>query len=73
VLENPGHLPPDCIVRDEWGDITGYRSVHVVLFNGYSTKKAGAAPWPAAGAKIPTEWRISRKPHPFEIKEYEIV
>ena len=72
MLENPGYLPPDCIVRDEFGEISGYRSVHVVLFNGYSTKKAAAAPWPAGGGRQQTVWTISRRPHPFEIQFYEV-
>lgn len=74
-LPNPGKLPPECVILDdETGEVVGYRSVHVVLFGGYSTKAAGDRPWPSAGGKpLPTRWAISRQPHPFEIKEFEIV
>lgn len=70
---NHGHLPSECIVRDERGEIAGYRSVHVQLFGGFDTRKAGHDPWPAGGGRIATDWRISRKPHPFEIESYEVV
>ncbi len=70
--QNPGHLPPECEVRDEHGNVTGYRAVHVVLFGGLDTRKLGHAPWPAAGGRPPTQWRISKPPHPYEIMEWEI-
>ncbi len=70
---NPGHLPEECIIRDDDGEVTGYRSVHVVLFGGFDSRKRGDAPWPSAGGRpSPTNWKISRPPHPYEIKEYEI-
>lgn len=69
---NEGHLPPECEIRDEHGNVTGYRAVHVVLFGGLDTRKAGHAPWPAAGGRPPTQWRISKPPHPYEIMEWEI-
>lgn len=72
VQINDGHIPSECIIRDEAGDITGYRKVHVRLFGGFDTRKAGNDPWPAGGARPPTEWRISKPPHPFEIEEWEI-
>lgn len=68
---NPGHLPGECILFDEAGEITGYRAVHVRLFGGFDSRAAGHAPWPAAGSRPPTVWTISRKPHAFEIKEWE--
>lgn len=67
-----GRCPYEREIRDEQGNIAGFRSVHVVLFGGYDTRKAGAAPWPAGGGRPPTNWRISRPPHPFEIKEWTI-
>lgn len=70
---NPGSLPRDCIVLDEEGNVIGFRKVHVVLFNGHSTRAAGQDPWPASGARPPTCWSISRPPQPFEIKAYEVV
>lgn len=70
---NPGSLPRDCIILDEEGNVTGFRKVHVVLFNGHSTRAAGQDPWPASGARPPTCWAISRPPHPFEIQSYEVV
>lgn len=70
---NPGHLPFDCTIFNEEGQEVGFRSVHVRLFNGWDSKKAGASPWPAAGARPPTRWEIDRRPHPFQIKEYECV
>lgn len=70
--QNPGHLPPECEVRDEDGNVTGYRHVHVVLFGGFSTKKRGDAPWPSGGGRPPTNWRISKPPHPADIEFWEI-
>ena len=67
---NLGRIPPECEILDEQGNVTGYRAVHVVLFNGFSTSKAGHAPWPAGGGRPPTNWRISKPPHPFEIAEW---
>lgn len=69
---NPGRLPPECEIRDEHGNVTGYRAVHVVLFNGFSTSKAGHAPWPAGGGRPPTNWRISKPPHSSDIEFWEI-
>jgi hypothetical protein len=68
---NPGHLPPECVIEDEDGTIR-HRAVHVRLFGGWDSKKAGAAPWPAAGGRPPTRWAISRRPHPYEIEEYAL-
>lgn len=68
---NKGRLPRGLVIRDDEGEVSGYHLVHVVLFNGYSTKKAGAAPWPAGGKRPPTNWGISHPPHPFEIEFYE--
>lgn len=70
---NAGHMPPECELLDESGNRTGYRSVHVKLFNGWNSKAAGGAPWPAAGGRPPTRWGISPQPHPFEIKAYEVI
>lgn len=65
---NPGHLPEECIIRDDDGEVTGYRQVMVTLFNGRTI-----GPWPAAGGRpYPTNWKISRPPHRYEIKEYQI-
>lgn len=77
-LPNPGHLPFDCTIFDADGREAGFRQVHVRTFGGpdtppYDSKKAGHAPWPAAGARPPTRWEIDRRPHPFQIKEYEVV
>jgi hypothetical protein len=72
-LPNSGELPDDCLVHDENGNVIGHRAVHVRLFGGYDSQKAGAAPWPAVGARIPTRWAIGKRPHPFEIEEYLIV
>lgn len=70
---NPGHLPEECEIRGDDGDITGWRSVHVRLFGGYDSRKAGHAPWPAGSHRAPaTVWKISRPPHPFQIEEWEI-
>lgn len=68
---NPGLLPDDCLIHDEDGNFTGFRRVHVRLFGGYDSRERGHDPWPAAGARPPTDWRISKPPFPFEIKEYE--
>lgn len=69
---NEGRIPDACIIRDEHGEFAGFRSVHVTLFGGFSTKRAGHAPWPAGGGRPPTNWKIGRPPHPFDIKEYDI-
>lgn len=71
---NPGHLPDECVITDDLGNVTGYRAVHVWLFSGYDTQKAGAAPWPAKGGRPhETNWRISGAGHRFEIESYEVV
>lgn len=70
MTPNPGHLPADCVVFDADGHEIGTRAVHVVLFNGWDSRKAsGGFPWPSASVV----WSISRPPHPFEIKQYEVV
>lgn len=69
--QNPGRLPPECVLESEAGVIT-YRNVHVRLFGGYDSKKAGAAPWPAGGGRPPTRWSVSRVPHPFDIRAWEL-
>lgn len=70
---NPGHLPEECILTDpETGEVTGYRMVNVILFNGWDSRKAGSGPWPARDGRPPTNWSIRRPdPHPFDIKEFE--
>jgi len=70
---NPGSVPPDCLILDEEGNVASFRKVHVVLFNGHSTRAAGQEPWPAGGTRPPTNWGLSKPPHPFEIKAYEVV
>lgn len=69
---NPGRIPPECVVWDEAGEVTGYRPVHITLHNGFSTRARGDAPWPSAGGRPPTVWKLSRPPHPFEIETWEI-
>lgn len=69
---NPGRLPRECVIYDERGNVTGHRAVHVRLFGGWDSRKAGHAPWPSGGGRTPTDWSISKPPHPFQIKEYEI-
>jgi hypothetical protein len=69
---NPGRLPPQCEIRDQFGEVTGWRSVHVRLFGGHDTAKLGLAPWPAFGGRPPTQWRVSKVPHAFEIEEWEL-
>ena len=70
MRRNEGRIPPECEIRDEHGNVTGYRAVHVVLFGGLDTRKAGHAPWPAGGGRPRARRRAA--PHPFEIKEWEI-
>lgn len=69
---NPGHLPDECIIFDDDGNVAGWRAVHVRLRNGYDTRKAGAAPWPAYGSRPPTRWKPDGKPHPFDIEFWEL-
>lgn len=70
---NTGTLPEACAITDENGNVTGWRNVHVQLFGGYDSKKAGAAPWPAKGGRPhDTRWAISEPPHRFQIEEYEL-
>lgn len=69
---NRGRVPAEAEIRDEEGELVGHRSVHVVLFNGWSTAKAGASPWPASGGRPATNWRVSDPPHAFEIKLWEL-
>jgi len=72
VPRNLGECPEAAIIRDEAGEVAGYRAVHVVLFNGWSSKAAGHAPWPAGVGRPPTRWAVSRTPHPFEIESWEL-
>lgn len=76
---NKGAFPTECEI---WADVetdgvlarslVGFRQVHVRLFGGWDSAKALAAPWPSKGGRpVDTNWRISRPPHPFEIKEWE--
>lgn len=69
---NPGHLPPECIIEDEQGEVVGYRPVHVTLFNGWSSRKAGAAPWPSRTSNW-TIQRASVPSHGFDIEFWEII
>lgn len=69
---NEGRLPAECVVLSEDGNVESYRAVHVRLFGGFDTQRTGHAPWPAAGGRPPTDWSISRQPHPFQIREYQI-
>lgn len=73
LQRNTGRLPPECEIRDDAGNVTGYRAVHVKFFNGWSSREAGHQPWPSAGSRPPTDWTISRKSHPFQIEEYEVL
>lgn len=70
---NPGRIPRECEIRSEDGGITGFRNVHVILFNKHDTKARGQSPWPAAGRQPLTNWRISAPAHPFEIERYEVL
>lgn len=66
---NPGQLPDDCLVLDEDGILVGHRHVHVILFNGWDSRKAlSGGAWPSST----TRWQISRPPHPGEVKFYEV-
>ena len=70
---NPGHLPDECVAVDEDGNST-FRPVHVRLFGGYDSARAGHAPWPSAGGRpAKTRWSVSRPPHPFDIEFYEVI
>lgn len=58
--ENFGEIPPGM-------KGTGAR-VHVELFNGMRPPES----WPADTGKWQnTNWKISRKPHPFEIRKWK--
>ena len=72
MRKNPGSLPLECEILEEHDQAAGFWPVHVILFNGHSTKAAGQPPWPSAGRFPPTNWRISKPPHPFEIQQYEV-
>lgn len=64
---NPGRLPPECVVWGEDGNVASYRPVMVKLWGGIRS-----GPWPSAGGRPPTDWSISRPPHPFQIEEFEV-
>lgn len=68
---NEGRIPDACLILDDQGEVTGHRPVHVRCYGGYDTRKMGAAPWPShTGRAQTTNWKISRRPHPFEIQEW---
>lgn len=69
---NPGHLPDDCLILDDDGEVTGHRRVHVQLFNGHSTRTKEPAGWPSGGRGA-CNWRISKPPHPYEIEFFEVI
>lgn len=86
-LPNPGHVPPETEIWEDVEtsgvvarSLVGHRPVHVRLWGdpargvaGWDTKRAGQAPWPAKGGRqIDTDWRISKPPHPYQIKEFEV-
>lgn len=48
------------------------RRVRVVLFNGHDTARKEPGGW-AADGKSGCNWRIGKPPHPFEIKEWELI
>lgn len=61
-----GAVPEQAIIRDEAGNVTGYRNVRVKL-------RYGACPpesWPAAGKRPPTRWTLLGDSH--DIVEFEI-
>lgn len=69
MKRNAGRVPPETVIWDEDGNVAGYRQVRVTLFNGLV-----CGPWPSAGGRPhPTNWKISRPPHPFEIESYEVI
>jgi hypothetical protein len=45
--------------------------IHATLFNGIDTRDASPQGWPADGRGA-CNWRISRPPHPYDIKDWEI-
>jgi hypothetical protein len=66
---NPGHLPPDCEIRDPETDAhRGWHAVHVRLRNGWTS--LGTGPWPAAGGREPTRWDLQN--HKFDIIDYQL-
>jgi hypothetical protein len=72
LAPNSGRCPPEAEILDENGNVTSYRRVRVVLFNGHDTARKEPSGWPAGG-KGACNWRISRSPHPFEIREFEVL
>lgn len=72
LAPNPGHCPPECEILDEDGNVIGHRRVRVVCFGGYDTKTKEPAGWPAGG-RGGCNWRIGKRPHPYEIREWEII
>lgn len=69
---NDGLCPATCLIIDDEGEIAGFKRVHVRLFGGFDSRKAGHEPWPAGGTRPPTRWKIGGKPHAFDIKEWEL-
>lgn len=56
MIDNRGSRPGALRGRDA--------NVHVILRNGYSTKKAGVAPWPAGSVR----WTLEG--HPFDVMQW---
>lgn len=70
---NPGRLPEACLLRDDSGNVVGFRAVHVRLRCGYDSKAAGHQPWPSKGARGgDTNWKISRPGFPGDIEFWEV-
>jgi hypothetical protein len=67
---NRGECPPECIVRDDDGNITGFRRVHVRLRGGYTTVGREPSGWLSSG-RGGCRWTIRNDP--FDITEYEVI
>jgi len=72
LKQNPGYLPADCLVRDEARQVIGHRRVRVVLFGGVDSARKEPGGW-ASGGRGACNWAISPRPHPFEIRQYEVI
>lgn len=69
---NPGRCPDECLVLDELGEVTGYRRVHVWLFNGSESSIQSPNGW-ASGGRGGCNWSICKPPHPFDIQEWRLI
>lgn len=69
---NPGRCPSECEIRDDAGELVGFRRVHVTFFNGRTSREKSPQGYPSGGRDA-CNWRIGKPPHPYDIQYFEVI